>query len=91
MEPSNITLRTSTGNICTRTAYLRSVVLTAGVDAAKVTIRAGGASGTAILVLGAEAAGKSFGTGELEDVLCVDGIHVTVDSGTTPSVSVVYA
>jgi hypothetical protein len=78
----------ATGDITTQTAYLRSVVLTAGADAASVVVKAGGSSGTTILTLKA-AANASAATPDLGRVLCGSGIHVTL-TGTAPAVSVVY-
>lgn len=86
---SQISHVTATGDITTRDAYLRSVVLTGGADAATVTIRAGGDSGTVVLAVGA-GAGETAAA-DLHDAFCGGGIHVTVDTGTTPDVTVVYA
>lgn len=88
-DPSKIVQATATGDIATGTAYLRSVILTAGNDDATVTVRAGGSNGTVVLTLAAAQA-TSVSTGMIKDALCSGGIHVTL-SGTGPSVTVVYA
>lgn len=89
MNVANIKRVTATGDIITQTAYLHAVVITAGADAATATVKAGGASGTTILVLNA-AIGVTVSSGYLGDVQCAAGIHVTI-TGTTPSVSVSYS
>lgn len=88
MKTSQITLVSDTADIVTYSAHLREVVLTAGADAATATIRAGGASGTVILVV--NAALTATVSVALTDVYCAGGIHVTI-TGTTPSCSVVYS
>lgn len=85
---TTIKAATATGDITTLTAYLRSVVLTAGSDAASVVVKAGGSSGTTILTLKA-AANTSAATPDLGRVHCGSGIHVTT-TGTSPAVSVIY-
>lgn len=80
---------TATGDITTEDAYLHAVTITGGADAATATIKAGGSSGTTILVVNA-AIGITVSSGYLGDVQCADGIHVTI-TGTTPSVSVSYS
>lgn len=87
---ANIKLVTATGAVTTNSALLHNLTLTGGADAAVATIRAGGASGTVIAVLGAAAA-TTVSTGYLGEVACSGGIHVTVTSGTTPSVIVSYS
>jgi hypothetical protein len=78
----------ATGDITTANAYLRSVVLTGGSDAATVVVRAGGSGGTVILTLKAATASTApqavFGR-----AYCGAGIHVTV-TGTAPAVTVEY-
>jgi hypothetical protein len=78
----------ATGDITTANAYLRSVVLTGGSDAATVVVRAGGSGGTVILTLKAATATTAppavFGR-----AYCGSGIHVTV-TGTAPAVTVEY-
>ncbi len=88
MSATQIKAVAATGDITTLTAYLRSVVLTAGSDAASVVVKAGGSSGTTILTLKA-AANTSTATPDLGRVLCGSGIHVTT-TGTAPAVSVIY-
>lgn len=85
---SQISHVTATDDITTRDSYLRAVVLTGGIDAAAVTVRAGGSGGTIVLVVGA-GAGETAAP-DLHDAFCGGGIHVTVDSGTTPDVTVVH-
>lgn len=89
MNAANLKLVTATAVITAADAYLHAVVITAGADAATATIKAGGASGTTILVLNA-AIGVTVSSGYLGDVVCPSGIHVTI-TGTTPSVSVSYS
>ena len=88
MSATTIKAASATGDITTATAYLRSVVLTAGSDAASVVVRAGGSSGTTVLTLKA-AANTSAATPDLGRALCGSGIHVTL-TGTGPAVSVIY-
>lgn len=80
---------TATAVIVATTASLHAVVITGAADAATVTVRSGGASGTIILVLNA-AIGVTVSSGYLGDIVCPAGIHVTI-TGTTPSVSVSYS
>lgn len=89
MDAAQIKRVTATGDVTTVTSYLRSVVLTAGADAASATVRSGGSGGTVVLVIKA-------GIGLTESAVlgaaaaCPGGIHVTV-TGTTPDVSLVYS
>lgn len=78
----------ATGDITTKDALLRNVIVTAAADAASVVIRAGGASGTVILTVKA-AIGLTAATGELGRLSCPSGIHATV-TGTAPAITVVY-
>lgn len=89
MKAANIVERTTDGDITTADSYLRSVVLTAGSDAATVLVKRGGSSGTTVLTLKA-AASTSVATGDIGDAYCADGIYVDL-TGTGPTVSVVYA
>jgi hypothetical protein len=89
MKAAQSKVVTATGDITTADAYLRGVVLTAAADAATVTVKRGGSSGVNVLVLAA-AIGTSASAHFTADVDCPDGIHVAV-TGTTPSVSVIYA
>ncbi len=89
MDASRIMQRTTTGDVTTGSAYLRSVVLTGGSDAATAVIKAGGSGGTTMLTLAA-ATGVVAASGDLHNALCSGGIHVTL-TGTGPSVTVVYA
>lgn len=88
MSVSAIKQVTATGDITTRDALLRNVIVSAGVDAASAVIRAGGASGTVVLTVKA-AIGLTQATGELGRASCPGGIHVTA-SGTAPAITVVY-
>lgn len=78
----------ATGDITTKDAWLRSVTLTGGSDAATAVVRAGGSGGTVILTLKAAAATTAppalFGR-----AFCGTGIHVTL-TGTAPAVTVEY-
>ena len=78
----------ATGDVTTRDAFLRSVTLTAGSDAATLTVKAGGASGTTVLTVKA-AAGTTAVVTDVHDALCADGIHATL-AGTGPVASIVY-
>ena len=79
---------TATGDITTRRAVLRGVVLTGGADAASATVRTGGGSGTVLAVV--KAAINTTASVQVDDIECPGGIHVTV-TGTTPDVTVIYA
>lgn len=87
---ANAVQRTTTGVVTAADAYLKSVILTPGSDAATVVVKAGGASGTTILTLAATSSttGSSV-SGDLYGAYCADGIHVTL-TGTSPAVTVVY-
>lgn len=89
MQTANLKRVTATGDITTADAYLHAVTITGGVDAGAATVRAGGSSGTIILVVNAAIA-TTVSTGYLGDVQCAAGIHVTT-TGTAPSVSVSYS
>lgn len=89
MDATQIKRVTATGDVTTVTSYLRSVVLTAGVDAASATIRAGGAGGAVLLVVKA-AIGLTQSVNLGSAAAFPGGIHVTV-GGTTPDVSLVYS
>lgn len=88
MNPSQITSKTATADITTDTAFLKTVVLTGGSDAATVVVKKGGSSGTQVLKLAA-AAGVTVSSGDLHNAHCPTGIHVTL-TGTGPAVSVVW-
>lgn len=91
MRASNIKRVTATGDVTTADAYLRSVSLANGSDAATLTVRAGGSGGTVVLVLkvGSATAGEAVST-DLFDAFCADGVHATL-TGTSPSATFVYA
>lgn len=88
MNTSQIKQVSATGDVTTDDAHLRNVVLTAGSDAATLTVRAGGSGGTVVLTLKA-AANTSVATGQLTDAFCANGVHATL-AGTGPVASVVY-
>lgn len=89
MDTAQIKRVTATGDVTTATSYLRSVTVTAGVDAATATVRAGGAAGTVLLVVKA-AIGATESVNLGADAQFAGGIHVTV-GGTTPDISLVYS
>jgi hypothetical protein len=89
VSASAIVRRTSNGVITAVDAYLRGVVLNSGINAATVTVRAGGAGGTIILELGAKT--EPTTVCPIDNALCVGGIHVALTGGGTPNVTVVYA
>ena len=88
MKASKIAQFSATGDVITRSSNLRSVVLTAGSDAATATVKAGGSSGTTILTIKAATA-TTVPSGDLHDALCSGGIYVTL-AGTGPVVTFVY-
>lgn len=79
----------STGDVVTTSAPLYAVVLTAGSDAATLTVKAGGSGGTTILTVKA-AASTTVAVPGLSGVLCPGGIHATL-AGTSPVATFVYA
>lgn len=89
MRTSQIQQVSATGDVTTRDAYLRSASLTAGADAATLTVRAGGSGGTVILTVKA-AANTTAAVPAIADAYCADGIHATL-AGTSPVASLVYA
>lgn len=88
MSATQVKAVAATGDITTANAYLRSVVLTGGSDAATVVVRAGGSGGTVILTLKA-AINTTAPQAVFGRVYCGAGIHVTV-TGTAPAVTVEY-
>lgn len=88
MNTSQIKQVSATGDVTTNDAYLRAVTLTAGSDAATLTVKAGGSGGTTVLTLKA-AANTSVAAPGLTDAFCSDGIHATL-AGTGPVASFVY-
>lgn len=88
MDVAQIKRVTATGDVTTDTSYLHSVTLTAGADAASVTVRSGGSGGTVVLVVKA-AIGITVSVPLGAAAACPDGIHATV-TGTTPDVTFVY-
>jgi hypothetical protein len=88
MEVANLRNVTATGDVTTASAYLYSVALSAGSDAATLTIKTGGESGTTIAVLKA-AAGVTTVLPLGAAVLCSGGLHATL-AGTSPNAALVY-
>jgi hypothetical protein len=88
---TRLTLRSSDGAAYTGNARLKSVVLTAGSDAATVTIDdSTDGNGTDLLTLKAAAnATVSWTAGDPDGVFFTTGIYTDV-SGTSPSVTVEY-
>lgn len=78
----------ATADITTANAYLHSVVLTGGSDAATVVVRAGGSGGTVILTLKA-AINTTAPPAVFGRAYCAAGIHVTV-TGTAAAISVEF-
>ena len=89
MNAANIKNLAATGDVVTSTVNLFSVTLTGGSDAATVTVKAGGSSGTTILVVKA-AANTTVPVPFNAGVPCSGGIHATL-TGTAPNAAFVYA
>lgn len=89
MESYNVKQLAATADVTTVSTHLRGVSLTGGSDAATLTVKAGGSSGTVIAVLKAAAA-TTTPQWDFHDALCVDGIHATF-TGTAPSATFIYA
>lgn len=89
MRTARATHVAATADITTGDAYLKSVVLTGGSDAATAIVKAGGSGGTTILTIKA-AASTTVAVPLDGDVYCADGIHVAL-TGTTPAFTAVYA
>jgi len=89
VDSYNVKQVAATADITTVSTYLKAVSLTGGSDAATLTVKAGGSSGTVIAVLKAATATTApqldFG-----DVLCTNGVHATL-TGTAPSATFIYA
>lgn len=83
-RPSRVT---ATGDVTTASVHLHGVVLTAGADAASVTVRMGGSGGTIILTVKA-LAGTTVEV-PVPRVPCADGVHATL-TGTSPEASLFY-
>lgn len=88
MSATKIIAVAATADITTGNAYLRSVVLTGGSDAATVVVRAGGSGGTVILTLKA-AINTTAPQAVFGRLYCGSGIHVTV-TGTAAAISVEF-
>lgn len=88
MSATKLTAVAATADITTANAYLRSVSLTGGSDAATVVVRAGGSGGTVILTLKA-AINTTAPQAVFGRAYCAAGIHVTV-TGTAPAVTVEF-
>jgi hypothetical protein len=79
---------TATGDVTTASSGLFAVSLTGGSDAATLTVKVGGSSGTTVLVL--KAAANTSVVYPLGAVVpCPGGIHATL-AGTSPSATFVY-
>lgn len=89
MDTSNVKQVAATADITTVSTVLRAVSLTGGSDAATLTVKAGGSSGTTIAVIKAAAATTAPQL-QFHDTLCSGGIHATL-TGTAPSATFVYA
>lgn len=89
MRVSRATHVAATADITTGDAYLKSVVLTGGSDAATAVVKAGGSGGTTILTVKA-AINTTVAVPLDGDVYCADGIHVTI-TGTLAAFTAVYA
>lgn len=89
MMPSQIVQVAATADITTRDAYLSSVTLSGGSDAAVLTVKAGGSGGTTILVVKAAIA-TTVAVPDLHDSFCGDGIHATL-TGTAPSATFTFS
>lgn len=88
MNGSAIKQLSATGDVTTADAWLRTVVLTAGSDAATVTVKAGGSSGTTVLTV--KAAASTTATVTLPDAFCGGGVHATL-AGTSPVASFAWS
>lgn len=88
MRPSQIQQLAVTGDVTTRDAYLRGVVLTAAAATSTVVVKAGGSGGTTILTLSAVA--NTTAAVQLDDVQCSEGVHATL-TGASAVASFVYA
>jgi hypothetical protein len=88
MRASHVVAVTETGDVTTRDTYLRGVSLTGGSDAATLTLKAGGSSGTTVLVV--KAATNTTVHVPLYDSFCGGGVHATV-AGTAPSATFVLS
>lgn len=89
MDSYKVTQLAATADVVTSSAHLKQVSLTGGSDAATLTVKAGGSSGTTILVIKA-AAGVTAPPVDMFDFLCAGGIHATF-TGTAPSGTFIYA
>lgn len=88
MDTSTIKQVSATGDVTTVSTYLRTVTLTAGSDAASLTVRAGGSGGTTVLTLKATA-GTTTASVIMRDAFAAGGVHATL-TGTGPVASFVY-
>lgn len=88
MKGSTIKQVSATGDVTTKSTYVRMICLSAGVDSAVIIVRAGGSGGTPVLTLKATA-GKTEPV-LLEDAYFPGGVHVTFTTGTTPDATFVY-
>lgn len=88
MRTSTVKQVSATGDVTTASTHVRSVSLTAGSDAATLTVKAGGSGGTTVLTV--KAAASTTVEVSLYDSLCAGGVHATL-AGTGPVATFVYA
>lgn len=79
---------TTTGDVSTETSFLHEVTLTGGSDAATLTVKADGSSGSTVLVV--KAAADTTVSVSAHGAQVTGGIHATL-AGTGPVASFVYA
>lgn len=88
LKPVNISYKQASGAVKATAGYVYSVVLTGGSDAASVTLKDGGSSGDAKMVLKA-AAGATVVYNFTRGLTFATGIYATI-TGTTPDVTIGY-
>lgn len=88
MNASTIKQLSATGDVTTADAFVRSVVLTAGSDAATLVVKAGGSGGTTVLTV--KAAASTTVEVACHDASCGGGVHATL-TGTAPVATFVWS
>lgn len=88
MNASAIKQLSATGDVTTTDTFLRSVVLTAGSDAATLTVKAGGSGGTTVLTV--KAVASTTVEVACHDASCGGGVHATL-AGTGPVATFVWS
>lgn len=88
MKASAIKQVGATGDVTTVDTFLRGASLTAGSDAATLTVKAGGSGGTTVLTV--KAAASTTVEVPLFDASCGGGVHATL-AGTGPVATFVYS